>query len=606
MKMKILLRSAVLIAAMSVTMAYGQVPADQDTITIASGQENAGLLETTINSDKDDDGNRINPERVYKLDAGFHFVKSAINVKNNGGTIRIVGVTGGKKPVIIPVVDNGVAPGQNVINGSLELKNLHIQGRNDEGGYWGGHIFKVKGNDRSLVVEDCLMEMADRGFHLQGVPQGLVMKFRNNYFRDFFSEGQQWAGNAINAKYVPVDTLIFENNTVSNGGIALLLQAQFVKYSLINHNTFINTSTFFTLNPYSYESYITNNLFYNCNMLGEDFNMIKSNPDEVSMPIIPLDTLDIKIGVKGIPAYALNADSTALNAPYNDINNYKIYVADNIYHNEATLDKYYNGEYNTIADNPVSYLNWNGIEGPFDVNVPANWMAERENAFFTNFNGIKEENNILDQDPQLATDGISADAAAQLAIWFRKMFEVPDEAGTPDMSGYLFGDFDPSTIPGIETEDGDGITKIADLVEDFSIASTFKSNIDGFSIGALHWTDEINSYDSEEGISKIIQGYEGTLSVNDLTGPNSIFELKNYPNPFDSETVIQFNMTSRSHVKISVYNMLGAHVATLVDDVRDAGTHSLNWNGTEIESGLYFCRMEAGGSRQTSKMLIVH
>ena len=71
----------------------------QDTITIASGIDNAGLLETTINGDINEDNTRKNPERVYKLLEGFHFQYSAVNVDNPDGTIRIVGETGGKKPV---------------------------------------------------------------------------------------------------------------------------------------------------------------------------------------------------------------------------------------------------------------------------------------------------------------------------------------------------------------------------------------------------------------------------------------------------------------------------------------------------------------------------
>jgi hypothetical protein len=501
------------IIAMIIAMAYAQVLASQDTIQIAGGQENAGLLETTINGDVDGDGNRLHPNRVYKLAEGFHYVFSAINVENDGGTIRIVGATGGKKPVIIPIVNNGVAPGQNRITSSLELKNLHIQGRNDEGGRWGGYLFRLFGNDRSLFVEDCIIEFAERGFMLQDVPQGLTMEFRNNYFRDFFVQGQQWAGNVFDAKEVPLESLIFENNTVSGGGVSLLIQSQFVRYALINHNTFINNSTFVNLNPYFYEAYITNNLFYNCNVMGEDFNYISSNPDGARFGIIALDTLDIKIGTNAIPAYAMNADQTALVAPYDNIDNYKIYVADNIHYIDATkMNPYWSGTYNTVADNPVSYLSWFGIQGPHDVNVPPVWMGQREMDLFANHTGIVEENNILDQDPQLATEALSEAAAEQLAIWLRLRYEVPDETRTPDMSGYVFGDFNPTTIPGIGTEDGDGITKISDLTEDFSISSSFISTNDGHSIGALHWTNEITNFDSEESLNKIIAAYNSAIT----------------------------------------------------------------------------------------------
>ena len=444
--MKTLLKNVAFIVTMIITtMVYAQVPATQDTIVIASGLDKAGLLEATINGDKDGSNVRIHPNRVYKLEPGFHFVLSAINVNNDTGTIRIVGETGGKKPVIIPLTTNSKGPGQNKVNGSLELKNLHIQGRDDEGGKWKGHLFDVYGANRSLFVEDCLIEFPERGFKLQGVTSGLTIEMRNNYFRDLFVTQAQYNGNVINAKYVPIESLIFENNTVSNAGMPMLMQNQMVTYALINHNTFINTSTTVFLNPYYYEAYITNNLFYNANTLGTNPDSSLADPDGQAIALVGIDELDMSIGSAGIPLYAMNADKTSVIAPYNDVSKLKIYVADNIYFNEATLDKYNNGFYSAaFADAPESYLNSTGTPGPHRVDVPVLFMGAREDALFDGNDNISRENNILDQDPGLGMQAISEAAAEQLAIWQRLRLEVPAENRTPDMTSYLFGDFDRS------------------------------------------------------------------------------------------------------------------------------------------------------------------
>ena len=605
MKVKKLLKNVAFITTMISTMAYAQVPANQQVIVIPSGQSNAGLLETTINGDKDANGDRINPNRIYQLAAGFHFVQSAIDVNNDGGTITIEGAPGGTKPVIIPLVVADVAPERNEINSNLTLKNVHMQGRNTEGAYWGGQMWNVKGNDRSLIVEDCVMESASRGFYLQEVPQGLKMEFRNNYFRDFHDASQLWAGNVMDAKNIPIESFIFENNTVSNGNCVILTQGNFIKYALINHNTFINTSTFLNLNPYWYEAYITNNLYVNTNMIGTEYNLVQNDQDKARFAIIAMDTLDIKIGKLAIPSYAKNADETALVAPYNDIDNYKIYLADNIYHNEATLDPYYTGTYNNLYNKPVSYLSWYGA-GPHEVDVPARWTDTREAPFFADHVGIIEENNILNQDPQLATPALSTAGAHAMAIWMRKMYEVAEETGTPDFSTYYFGDFDPLTIPGIETEDGAGVTKISDFIEDFSIGSAFKSNIDGLSIGALHWTSEIDSYDPVQGLADIMAAYSSSLSVDDF-GQNNVFGLKGYPNPSDTETTIEFDIPTSARLNISIYNILGAQIATLVNDkTYTAGKHTINWNTKKLNSGLYFCKLTIEDKTQTMKLLIAH
>ena len=603
--MKTLLKNVAFIVTMIITtMVYAQVPVTQDTIVIASGDGNAGLLEATINGDKDGNNVRIHPNRVYKLAPGFHFVLSAINVNNDTGTIRIVGETGGKKPVIIPLTTNNKGPGQNKVNGSLELKNLHIQGRDDEGGKWKGHLFEVNGANRSLFVEDCLIEFPERGFYLQSVPSGLTIEMRNNYFRDMFVMGAQYSGNVINAKGVPIESLIFENNTVSNSGMPMLMQNQMVTYALINHNTFINTSTYINLNPNYYEAYITNNLFYNANTIGTNADNSLSNPDGQAITIVGIDELDINIGSAGIPLYAMDGSQTSVIAPYNDVSQLKIYVADNIYFNEATLDKYNNGFYSAAFPNdaPESYLNSTGTPGPHRVDVPVLFMGAREDALFNGNANISRENNIIGQDPGLGTEAISVAEAEQLAIWQRLRLEVPGEVRTPDMTSYYFGDFDPTTIPGIESEDSDGILKFSNLIEDFSINPSFVSNIDGHTIGALHWTSEIDSYDPVDGLADIIAAYQSTLSIDEV-GPMNVFELKTSPNPFNTNTSIAFNMPSSSHVKISVYNILGAHIATLVDGVTDAGQQSVIWNAKDVKPGLYFCKLESGTLSKTIKML---
>ena len=601
--MKTLLKNVAFIVTMIITtMVYAQVPATQDTIVIASGLDKAGLLEATINGDKDGSNVRIHPNRVYKLEPGFHFVLSAINVNNDTGTIRIVGETGGKKPVIIPLTTNSKGPGQNKVNGSLELKNLHIQGRDDEGGKWKGHLFDVYGANRSLFVEDCLIEFPERGFKLQGVTSGLTIEMRNNYFRDLFVTQAQYNGNVINAKYVPIESLIFENNTVSNAGMPMLMQNQMVTYALINHNTFINTSTTVFLNPYYYEAYITNNLFYNANTLCTNPDSSLADPDGQAIALVGIDELDMSIGSAGIPLYAMNAEKTSVIAPYNDVSKLKIYVADNIYFNEATLDKYNNGFYSAaFADAPESYLNSTGTPGPHRVDVPVLFMGAREDALFDGNDNISRENNILDQDPGLGMQAISEAAAEQLAIWQRLRLEVPAENRTPDMTSYLFGDFDPNTIPGIESEDSNGIEKFSNLIEDFSINTSFVSNIDGHTVGALHWTSEIDSYNPVQGLEDIIAAYNSTLSVDEVT--TNLFEFKTFPNPFNTNTSIAFNMPSSSHVKISVYNILGAHLATLVDGVTDAGQQSVSWNAKDVKPGLYFCKLESGTLSKTIKML---
>jgi len=91
----------------------------------------------------------------------------------------------------------------------------------------------------------------------------------------------------------------------------------------------------------------------------------------------------------------------------------------------------------------------------------------------------------------------------------------------------------------------------------------------------------------------------------------SVFELsQNYPNPFNPETRIEFSLAARADVSISIYNILGRRVKTLIDENRPAGTYTVIWDGTDrggyhVASGIYLYRMQAGEFIQTRKMLLL-
>jgi len=79
---------------------------------------------------------------------------------------------------------------------------------------------------------------------------------------------------------------------------------------------------------------------------------------------------------------------------------------------------------------------------------------------------------------------------------------------------------------------------------------------------------------------------------------------KNYPNPFNPSTKIKFAIPARQHVTLKVFNLLGNEVATLVNDVRDAGSYTVEFNAKNLSSGVYYCRIQAGSFTQTNKMIL--
>jgi hypothetical protein len=78
----------------------------------------------------------------------------------------------------------------------------------------------------------------------------------------------------------------------------------------------------------------------------------------------------------------------------------------------------------------------------------------------------------------------------------------------------------------------------------------------------------------------------------------------NYPNPFNPATTIRFTLTDRRSTVLKVYDLLGREVAVLVNGDLDPGEHTVQFDGSRLASGLYVCRMTAGGYTTLVTMIL--
>ncbi|MCD6117454.1 T9SS type A sorting domain-containing protein [bacterium] len=84
------------------------------------------------------------------------------------------------------------------------------------------------------------------------------------------------------------------------------------------------------------------------------------------------------------------------------------------------------------------------------------------------------------------------------------------------------------------------------------------------------------------------------------------YQLKqNYPNPFNPGTTIRYNLPRAADVRISIYNMSGRKVQTLIRGRQPAGEHSLYWDASRTASGIYFIRMESAEAILVKKCVLV-
>jgi Tol biopolymer transport system component len=124
--------------------------------------------------------------------------------------------------------------------------------------------------------------------------------------------------------------------------------------------------------------------------------------------------------------------------------------------------------------------------------------------------------------------------------------------------------------------------------------------------------------------------HSGTFSIQDLSINGKYYQIQaqqieaglesavperyelsqNFPNPFNAETLIKYQLPNPGHVTIRIYNLLGQKIQTLVDGVKEAGFHQVNWNGQNdwneaIGSGEYLCQMQVGDFVAVRKVVLI-
>ena len=128
------------------------------------------------------------------------------------------------------------------------------------------------------------------------------------------------------------------------------------------------------------------------------------------------------------------------------------------------------------------------------------------------------------------------------------------------------------------------------------------------------FTYYVHSSDDEHTVSSDIGEFilsREVLGINDgLFVPKTFTLHQNYPNPFNPVTKLRYDLPQDSHVKVTVYDMLGNVINNLVNDNQNSGYKSIQWNATnnqgqQVSAGVYLYSIEAGDFRQTKKMILL-
>jgi hypothetical protein len=141
-------------------------------------------------------------------------------------------------------------------------------------------------------------------------------------------------------------------------------------------------------------------------------------------------------------------------------------------------------------------------------------------------------------------------------------------------------------------------------------ASTFRATLMVTALSYAFSTDlraefrDLN-FPISDGTYEELMGMVTDISEFDNQILSNIGLEQNYPNPFNPSTTFQYTLPKASDVILTVYDINGRALETLINGRRDAGYHTVQWNAEQYSSGVYFYRIEAGDFQQVKKCLLI-
>ena len=99
--------------------------------------------------------------------------------------------------------------------------------------------------------------------------------------------------------------------------------------------------------------------------------------------------------------------------------------------------------------------------------------------------------------------------------------------------------------------------------------------------------------------------YQNEASVIIGIEPNKIVLDGNYPNPFNPNTIISYQIPVKGNVTLKIFDILGKEVATIVNEIKEEGFHQVNFNASSLVSGVYYSKLQSNGQSEIKKMVLM-
>jgi hypothetical protein len=580
--MKKSLLALMLIVLFSVSLVYGQVDdyvleTKGDTLVVKDYIDMGNQENSLLNILDEDDAAPAG--RVYELKANGYYPNSS-GIQTPDRAVVIAGATttplvqseGDAPPIICGFGSN---PGSIGCTEDVTVKNCAVY-QVSASGTMGWAFFGYNNPDKTLILENCLMEHTRWVMAQSNGTPGSTLRVRDCYFVNLIGEPCRRNGGVFDNVDQNTAEITAENCThVMAQGMTYKFRNYQVGKAWFNHNTFINIgSTVFENLGYLSNYVVTNNIFVNCNvqpyMKGLDYS--ETDPDSLPMGII---------NCRALPEEFEQMDR-------------KILVDANLV--------YWSDELSDVVDQ-VSAAETNGTSEWYDQMIT---MNSRTQAMFDD-----------DATYPYLTEG----------KWYR--FK-PDFAETQDLFTDQLENFEDCMVATVD-ESGTALLTVWRVTNDvadnwiysdwpipidlsYSNAKLLTGGTDGRPVGDLNWFPAekadwlANKAAENQEIQDALDAGEALLGIDDsrVNVPEKIKLSQNYPNPFNPETYITYTIPKSGNVTLKIYNAKGQEVATLIDnEYKNAMTDKVTFDGSQLSSGVYIYTLTVDNYKVSKKMVLM-
>lgn len=607
MKMKKIYTSMLMLIGMLIA---GNVIA-ADTLVVDPG---LGTLNTAIDANGGD--------KIYVLQAGKWYGLDKI-IENVDYHLQIIGqaLDDGTVPTTLQTgLTADLKPFDKMIDakGDVTLKNVYFMNA-DLTGQVGTNGFLVQSDSGAFVVIDnCVIDPIGHIFCVQMTGGDNDLFFTNSIGA---RHGHMAGANDGHAFIIAsaaansgADSVVFENNTFIDMGMNWLsgdFGAHVTNFLMINHNTFVRSKSQMDWSIFENEYYLTNNLFFDFQSGAYSYAWQPMPGGDASMPKPMLIYADTTWWWEypGDDTIMVSETLPSERSQYIQYNN--MYRDPGFYDLIAVMNTY---AADTLPHVNLHPLIWDGNTPAYFGADPAEaFAASREGVLFNHANNVNADfpkwlygNTVYDLDPMFTDPRIyqmsdSLLAWAEPANWIHAMARTP--ANYPPIGEWAQWHWDP---------DGDASINEAWPLFDgtYTEATTLIGSVANLPLGDLNWYPEkkavweLNKQDIFDHMKAGNTEKFVITGVQQFANDGSTFS-KVYPNPMSTSALIEFTLDNPSNVEIAVYNAVGQQVRSVMDEFRNAGTHTVSIERGDLNHGVYFYTIKAGNQSETQKLMIV-